>query len=392
MAWRETGIMDERMRFVAACLEGGDTMSAICAAFGISRKTGYKWLGRYRSLGPGGLADLPRTPLEHGRATPGDLVVRIVAEKQAHPGWGPKKVAARLRRLSPELAWPAASTVGEILKRHGLVGRRRFRWRATGTGPFAPVREPNDVWSADYKGWFRTRDRKRCEPLTVLDAASRHCLALEACATTGDAEAWPVFERLFHEHGLPRRLRSDNGPPFASAGVTGLTPLSIRFLRLGIELERIDPGKPQQNGAHERYHANLLALAAEPAPDRGAQQQAFDDFRREYNEVRPHEALNFDTPAERYGPSRRKMPVKTPAPEYPPEAAVRNVRSNGEIRWSGGMVYVSASLAGEAVALEEAADGTWALRFYNQPLGVIDQKTMRLVRPAKAAKAQETAQ
>ncbi|AWI60922.1 hypothetical protein AB395_00005745 (plasmid) [Sinorhizobium fredii CCBAU 45436] len=289
--------MDERLGFVGDCLEGEETMTALCAAYGISRKTGYKWLGRYRALGPEGLVDLPRAPLAHGRATAAELVARIVAEKEAHPLWGPKKVLARLKRGAPQLGWPVASTVGEILKRHGLVGRRRRRWRPAGGGSFAPAAGPNAVWSGDYKGWFRTRDGRRCEPLTVMDVSSRFALALEACTRPAEEEAWPVFVRLFAEHGLPERFRSDNGSPFAAAGVTGLTPLSVRFIKLGIGLERISPGKPQQNGRHERFHLTMLPLAAAPEADRAAQQAAFDAFRSSYNEERPHEALDMEVPA-----------------------------------------------------------------------------------------------
>lgn len=380
MGWRETGIMEERLRFVAACLEGEETMTELCAAYGISRKTGYKWLGRYRELGPEGLRDLPRAPLQHGRATPAALVARIVAEKEAHPLWGPKKIVARLARMDAGIAWPSASTAGAILQRHGLVGRRRARWKAAGNGPWAEPDRPNAVWTGDHKGWFRTRDGWRCEPLTVMDANSRYLLALEATGSTGEDEAWPVFERLFGEYGLPDRIRSDNGPPFAAAGVTGLTPLSLRFIRLGIALERIDPGKPQQNGRHERFHLTMLPLAAAPAADRTAQAEAFAAFRRDYNEARPHEALAMDTPAEHYRPSTRPMPARPPEPDYPAEAAVRKVRHNGAIKWRGGEIYVSATLAGEAVAIEETETGEWAMRFYAHRLGVIDDKRGRLVR------------
>lgn len=380
MGWRETGIMDERLRFVVACLEDEETMISLCERFGVSRKTGYKWLGRYRRLGPEGLVDLPRAPLEHGRATPAEIVDRIVAQKQARPLWGPKKVVAWLARQDPTIRWPAVSTAGEILKRHGLVGRRRARWRAAGNGPWPEPRGPNAVWTCDHKGWFRTRDGQRCEPLTVMDATSRYMLALEACGSTGEDEAWPVFKRLFADYGLPDRVRSDNGPPFAAVGVTGLTPLSLRFVKLGIGLERIDPGKPQQNGQHERFHLTMLPLAKAPAADRAAQAEAFEAFRRDYNEERPHEALDMETPAEHYRSSTRRMPAEPPEPDYPPEAAVRRVRHNGAIKWQGNEIYVSATLAGEQVAIEETETGEWAMRLYAHRLGFVDQKHAKLVR------------
>lgn len=388
MTWRETDKMDERLRFVAGCLAEEETMSALCEEFGISRKTGYKWLERYRSNGVAGLCDLPRAPHFHGRATALDVVERIVAEKEAHPLWGPKKIVARLRRRQPELAWPAASTAGEILKRHGLVNGRRARWKSCGNGPWPEPAAPNAVWTADHKGWFRTGDRARCEPLTVMDSKSRYMLGLEAVGSTGDGEAWPVFERLFGDYGLPDRLRSDNGSPFAGVGIAGLTPLAVRFVKLGIALERIDPGKPQQNGRHERFHLTLLPLAKNPQANRADQQRAFDAFRREYNEERPHEALGQTPPCEHYRPSERRMPPTPPEPDYPPSAAVRQVRHNGEIKWNGGLVYVSQTLAGEAVAVEEMADGAWTVRFYAYPIGVIDRRhtgEMKLRRRSAAA-------
>ena len=381
MGWRETGIMESRLQFVVEVLRDEETMSALCLSYGISRKTGYKWKRRYLEFGPAGLADLARVPLQHGRATALSIVEKIVALKEAHLAWGPKKIVARLGLDDPQTVWPSASTAGEILKRHGLVkGRKRARWHACGTGPFAPAEESNALWSADHKGWFRTRDRKRCEPLTVMDAFSRCVLGLEALNSTSDAEAWPVFERLFHEHGLPQRLRSDNGPPFASAGVSGLTPLSVRFVKLGIALERIDPGKPQQNGRHERFHLPMLPLAKAPQHDQARQQAAFDAFRAEYNNERPHEALAQTPPARHYVKSPRQMPDRLPEPDYPQEAAVRKVRSNGEIKWKGGLVYVSHSLIGEAVAIEETEEGEWALRFFNTTIGVIDERHSKLRR------------
>ena len=274
-----------------------------------------------------------------------------------------------------------ASTAGEILKRHGLVkGRSRARWKATGNGPWPEPGEPNALWTADHKGWFRTSDGKRCEPLTVMDAKSRYMLGLEATGSTAESEAWPVFERLFHEFGLPERLRSDNGQPFASAGAAGLTPLSMRFVKLGIGLERIAPGKPQQNGRHERFHLTMLPLAKAPGASRQHQQEAFEAFRAEYNTERPHEALGQTPPADHYAPSPRPMPGRMPEPDYPAEAAVRAVRHNGEIKWRGGFVYISQTLAGEAVALEEADSGDWSVRFYAHPIGVIDAAHMKLRR------------
>jgi len=390
MSWQESSAMDERIRFITACLKQEEAMSHLCEAYGISRKTGYKWLSRYRAEGPSGLLDRPRAPLRHGRATPPVIVDHLLSVKEHHPCWGPKKVVAYLRQRDEETAWPSASTAGEILKRHGLVqGRGRARWRGFGTGPFRETDRANSVWSADHKGWFQLRDGQRCEPLTVMDAKSRFLLKLAACGSTGEAEAWPVFERAFEEYGLPDRLRSDNGPPFASVGISGLTPLSVRFIKLGIELERIKPGKPQQNGAHERFHLTMLPLARAPAADRRAQQIAFDAFRQSYNLERPHEALGMDTPSRHYRPSDRPMPKVWPEPDYPAEAAVRRVRPNGAVKWQGCEIYVSVSLVGELVAIEEKEGGEWMLRFFAHPIGLIDIQHKRLIRPRASAGADQ---
>ena len=243
--------------------------------------------------------------------------------------------------------------------------------------------EINDVWSADHKGWFRTRDKQRCEPLTIMDSKSRYILGVQAGSSTADGHNWPVFERLFRDNGLPRRIRSDNGPPFASAGITGLTPLSVRFIKLGIGLERITPGKPQQNGRHERFHGTMLPLQRNPAKDQVSQQQAFDAFCHEYNHERPHEALGQTMPGEHYAKSPRLMPDTLPEPEYPEEATVRRVRQNGEIRWNGTYVYVSQTIADEKVAVTQTDEGDWVMQFYAHTLGTIDQRTNRLTRPPK---------
>jgi transposase InsO family protein len=373
--------MDQRLEFIAACLAEDETMTEICEGFQISRKTGYKWLLRYRAYGAAGLQDRPRAPLVHGGATDAALVRLLLDAKMAHPLWGPKKLIARLKRVSPMQPWPAVSSAGEILKRHGLVGRRRLRWRAMGNGPWPEPSGPNVVWSVDHKGWFRTRDGQRCEPLTVMDSSSRYLLALEALTSTSVAAAWPVFERLFAEYGLPERIRSDNGTPFASVGITGMTELSKRFVQLGIVLERIAPGKPQQNGRHERFHLTMLPLAKTPCANAEAQQAAFDAFRASYNCERPHEALDQTPPAEHYAPSQRPVPSTLPDPLYPREAAVRRVRNNGQIKWGGQMVYVSETLAHQSVAVEETDTGDWAMRFYNHPIGIIDPKTHKLKCP-----------
>jgi transposase InsO family protein len=303
--------------------------------------------------------------------------------------WGPRKIVARLKLDQPQEAWPSASTAGEILKRAQLVKPRRHRWQAPPTpGGLTPPERPNQVWAVDHKGWVQLGDGERCEPLTITDSFSRFLLIVSAGPNTRQEEARPWFERAFAEFGLPDVIRSDNGPPFASTGVTGLTALSVWWTMLGIRHERTRPGRPQQNGRHERFHLTLLEAMTPPAADRTSQAERFAAFRQDYNHQRPHEALGQLPPASFYQPSLRPMPDKIPEPDYPPDAAIRQVRSNGEIKWAGGMIHISSALTGHAVAVEQTPTGQWRVRFYDHLLGVIDPTTNRLGRlsaPADAA-------
>lgn len=386
MPWRESRAVDQRLKFVSALLSEELTMTQACEAFGISRKTGYKWQARYAALGPLGLADRSHAPLAHGRATDQALVEAIIALKLSRPSWGPRKIVGRLKLDQPERAWPAASTAGEILGREGLVEPRHRRRRAPPTlGGLTLPERPNHVWAVDHKGWVRLGDGRRCEPLTITDGFSRYLLALSAGANTREEEARPWFEAAFAEFGLPWTIRSDNGPPFASTGVTGLTALSVWWTKLGIRHERITPGKPQQNGRHERFHRTLREAMTPPAADQAAQARRFDAFRKDYNHYRPHEALGQKPPASLYRPSARPFPNAIPEPDYPDHAAVRKVRTNGEIKWRGGFVHISSALAGEPVAVEENQHGQWLVRFHARPIGLIDHKTNRLRRLSDAA-------
>ena len=277
--------MDERTQFIARVLADEDAMTALCREYGISRKTGYKWLGRYRREGAAGLRDRSHAPLRHGRAHDVAVVQAVRGLRERWPHWGPKK---QLGELHPELPVPVASTIGDWLRREGMVGRSRRRRRCPAyTQPFAAVSAANDVWCTDFKGWFRTADGRRCDPFTLTDAHSRYLLRCQAVARPDAAGVRPIFEAAFKEHGLPRAIRSDNGSPFASPGVGGLSRLAIWWIKLGIRPERIVAGKPQQNGRHERVHRTLKdETAAPPADSLPAQQQRFDHFRAVYNSER----------------------------------------------------------------------------------------------------------
>ena len=381
MPWRETCTMDERVKFLAAWLEGEECRSSLCARHGISRKTGYKWAGRYAADPSGGLADRTHVPLNTPHKIEADVAAMIIALRRHHPSWGPRKLRAALMRREAERRWPAASTIGDLLRREGLVPRRRVRSSALAqTRPFASVTQANDTWCVDFKGWFRTGDGQRCDPLTVSDAYSRYLLGCRIVPPTGEG-VQPVIERLLREHGLPGAIRSDNGPPFASTAAGGLSRLSVSWLKLGIRLERIEPGCPEQNGRHERMHRTLKAETARPpACDPAAQQGSFDVFRRIYNEERPHEALGQVPPATIWKPSPRAYPSRIEDPVYRPDHAVRRVRSNGEIKWGGELVFISEALTGELVGVAETEVGDWIVRFIDVELGIIDRRTRKLRR------------
>jgi putative transposase len=379
MPWLESCAMDERLRFVAACLSGEVSKTELCQAYGISRRVGYKWLARYRAEGVSGLADRSHAPLVHGQATPADLVEKIADLRRNRPTWGPRKLLAKLEQLHPGLEWPSHSTVHEILKRHGLVQARRLRRRPPPRlGELVTPERPNQVWAVDHKGWIRLGDGQRCEPLTLADTYSRFLLAVSAGASTREVEAQPVMERAFKTYGLPEVIRSDNGPPFASASVTGLTALSVWWIKLGVRPERIMPGRPQENGRLERFHLTLLEAMHPPASTRAAQARRFEAFRQDYNHERPHQALKQIPPARFYAPSSRPMPKRPDEPDYGGDMITRKVRSNGEIKFAGGLVHVSSALAGEGVALEEIEHG-WRVWFYKQPIGLLDHRGQKLL-------------
>lgn len=378
MAWKATCVMDEKMKFIAAYLDEETSFSRLCRGFGISRKTGYKWVSRYVSEGAAGLSDRLRAPQRHPNAVAQWIEERVIESRRRHPTWGPRKLLKRLGVDQPDVAWPCASTVSSLLKRHGLsVPRRVRRHCSPSAGPLGKCTEANEVWCADFKGWFRTQDGRRCEPLTITDGATRFILRCQGLSgSTGLVAVQPLFEATFRQYGLPQAMRTDNGPPFAGTGLCGLTRLSVWWMRLGIRLERIAPGKPQQNGRHERMHRTLKADAINPAQRTlRAQQRAFDLFCAEFNDLRPHEALDYETPGSLYVPSPRAFPERlVEIPAYPQGWVTRMVREAGQMKWSGKEVLVSAALAGQRVGLEPIDEGLWRVYFMHTAVGLFDER------------------
>ncbi len=370
--------MDERLRFVARLLDG-EKMAVLCREFDISRKTGYKLFNRYRECGLEGLTDRSRRPYRHANQLPFQIEKLIVRLKQERPSWGAPKIRERLRRMYPDVHTPAISTVHAILDRHGLVKRRRKRrYRAQGTA-LSDAKQPNELWCADYKGEFMLADKRYCYPLTVTDFASRYLIACDGLHTTKEAYAFTVFERVFKEFGLPKAIRTDNGVPFASPNALfGLSRLSVWWLRLGIDIERIKPGNPQQNGRHERMHRTLKAEATKPAAGNFLQQQEkFDTFIDDYNNERPHQALDMKLPAEVYETSQR--PYRgLPELDYPFHDKTITVTRCGRICHNRQKVNLSTVFAGQNVGIREVADGIWLVSFMQFDLGYFDHETCRM--------------
>ena len=381
MPWSETTMRDERRRFVGDALRERFSFVELCARYGVSRPTGYKWVARYLAEGEPGLSDRSRRPHASPWATAPESVAFLLELRRRHRSWGAKKLVAKLRERAPALPCPAPSTVAALLKRHGLIERSRRRVARAHPGrPVTAMEVPNAVWTADFKGQFKTRDGVYCYPLTIVDGYSRYLLGCRALLSVRAAESQPVFERLFRERGLPERLRTDNGPPFASLALGRLSRLSVWWVRLGILPELIEPSHPEQNGRHERLHRTLKAETTRPpARDRRAQQRAFDGFRAEYNTERPHEALGQQPPARVYTASPRAYPTRLPALEYPVHYETRLVSATGAIRWHFHRVPVSHLLRGEYVGMEEIDDGVWDVYFGPLWLGRFHERLMRIV-------------
>jgi putative transposase len=376
MPWTETEPMKERMRFVADAERGLYSMSELCERYGISRRTGYKWLDRYEANGPAGLQERSRAPHRCPHRIDPEMATAIVEVRRQHPSWGPRKLLAWLEERRPEENWPAASTVGDLLKGRGLVQarRRRRHWQHPGA-PTVVTSAPNDLWTTDFKGQFPTRDGQYCYPLTIVDHHSRYLLACTALASVQTTDTRASFERVFREVGLPVAIQSDNGTPFSSTGLHGLSALSVWWIRLGIRPVRIEPSHPEQNGAHERMHRTLKAETTRPpAATRVGQQRKFEAFRYTYNHERPHEALGQQPPARWWRPSGREYPRILPEPEYAGQHAVRLVGSAGTIGFRGHQIFLSRALADEYVGLEESGDGVWSVHFSNVLLGRFSER------------------
>jgi putative transposase len=380
MPWKETSTMDAKVAFILDWKSQKHQMTELCARYGVSRKTAYKWVNRYLEVGPDGLWDRSHAPRRSPHRTSDEVEQALVQQRLRHPSWGPKKLIWTLQRWQPLLELPSRTTVAEILKRNELVlAKKRPRPVGHPGRPSMVVNKPNDSWSVDFKGQFRTGDGKYLYPLTVTDNHSRYLLACQGLPGTLLEPTQAVLTRVFKEYGLPQRLRSDNGVPFAAYSLGRLSRLSVWLIKLGVTPELIEPGKPQQNGRHERMHRTLKDDTLKPpAANARAQQRKFNVWRREFNEERPHEAHDGLVPDDVHVPSARQMPSKLLAPEYPDRFEVRYVSANGGMRWHKNWVNVSSVLIGEYVGLEEVDDGQWDVYFANYRLGRLNERFMRI--------------
>jgi putative transposase len=381
MPWKEICAMDQKTQMIKLWRSDRYTINDLSILHDVSRKTIYKWIKRYKAKGTIGLEDRSRAPLHHQNATSEEMIEFIIAVKKRHPRWGPKKIIASLKEHNGEISYPALSTVSEILKRKGLVTSRVRRYRTRPyTDPFTECENPNDVWSADFKGQFRMGNGKLCYPLTITDNYSRYLLCCTVLNHPSFKETRPCFERVFKEYGLPVAIRTDNGAPFASIGLGSLSKLSVWFMRLGIRPERIAPGHPEQNGRHERMHRTLKETTVNPPRrNRTMQQKAFNAFIHEYNCERPHEALGQKPPATVYRKSRWRYSGHIPKIIYRSDALLRKVNRNGEIKWKGKAIFISKSLIGEHIALKQKEEHLWQIWFMDYPLGIVNVTTRKVL-------------
>jgi transposase InsO family protein len=378
MPWKETCSMNERLKFIAAFLAGDDTVAGLAQQFGVSRKTAHKWVARYKQGGVAALEERSRAPKTHPRRVPSAVIEAIVELRRQHRKWGPVTLRELLRQRHPRIRLPAASTIGLLLKKRGLVRRRRVRRnRPRHEGPLTRFSRPNAVWCIDFKGYLVIAG-ERFHPLTVTDGYSRFLLAAQGFARQDADDVKQTLKRLFRAHGLPSVIRSDNGAPFSSSAPAGLSYLSVWWARLGIRHERIDAGHPEQNGAHERMHLTLKEAAADPPrASFREQQRALDEFRDEFNNVRPHQAIGLKTPSQLYEPSSRTYPASSPQLVYPEHFETACVCVNGTIRFERIQWYLSSVLGNQLIGLESCKDDRWKVWFGSTPLGVLDVNAAR---------------
>lgn len=383
MPWNETCAMSERKSLIDAWMTGQYNHTELCRRFGISRRIGYKWLARYAEEGKAGLADRSRAPHSHPNQTPASVVAALLEFKHQHPKWGAYAIIHYLRRHQPDQRWPSVSTAGVIFDRHGLVKHRQPRKHVPPhTEPLRHATTPYSVWSSDYKGDFAMGNGRRCYPLTISDNHSRFLIVCQGMYSIGLDAAKHRYKQAFSRYGLPQAMRTDNGYPFASCGAGGLNALSIWLLKLDIMPERIAPGCPEQNPRHERMHRTLKHFAIDPAKGNlSAQQRAFNRFRQEYNFDRPHQALDGETPSDRFTASPRPYPQQLTPIEYDEVFEVRSVRHDGSIKWRGRQHYLSQALAKESVGLKPIDNDCWQIYFARLSLGLLDERLGRIVRP-----------
>jgi transposase InsO family protein len=380
MPWKETHVMDQKIQMISNWLSGEYSIMELSRIYEVSRKTLYKWIERYEADRDFGLQERERRPLLMPRATPADIVAGILAARSQHVHWGARKLLAWLRWHYPDKRWPVASTTSTILKRHGLVQPRHKRHHTPPySQPFLRANQPNEVWCADFKGQFRLGEGSLCYPLTLSDSCSRYLLGCWGLSHPAHLPTRAQLERAFREYGLPSAIRTDNGAPFASVGLGGLSRLGVWLVKLGIRPERIAKAHPEQNGRHERMHRTLKAEAiSPPRQNMNAQQRAFDRFRTIYNNERPHEALGQRTPASLYRSSARTFPSKLPEVSYPQSCRVRRVKGGGCFKWQNRELYLSGPLAGEHIGLKEIDNGIWQIYFGFYPLGILDESIWKI--------------
>ena len=379
MPWKVSCIVDQRLQFLSSYQKEEMSVSDLCHEFGVSRPTGYRWINRYKEVGPEGLLDLSRRPHSCSHATPEAIANAILALRAKHPSWGARKLKARLEKVEPGVDWPAASTFGSILSRAGLTSPTKKKRRTTPySEPFSEVTAPNQLWCMDFKGYFMTGDGLRCDPFTITDAHSRYLIRCQTVSRMDLSQVRAICEAAMREYGLPARIRTDNGAPFAGTGLLGLSKLSLGWMKMGIMHERIQPGRPQQNGRHERMHRTLKEDTANPpAATLRLQQKNFDRFRHVFNHERPHEGLNNETPGSLYQPSTKMFPRTVVDYVYPNGFITRRVNNSGDISWHKDRVFISEVFRFEELGFEETEENFYKVFFRHIEIGEFDAAVLR---------------